>query len=521
MNWARHFTAVFILGTCTAVACGDGDDDSGFEENAAGTGADAGNGASDAGQPGSGASTSGGNGNGDSGGEGGGGATGPTPNAGNGGTPASEGGAAGMGAGGDQSPPDPECTGFGLLCEADGDCCSDACDPVSHTCSSAIDECKPAGEMCDGGTDCCTFHCVNGLCSDQACISDNQACEADVECCGGKCVDLLCQPLNPLCATAGNDCSDSGDCCSQLCADDGKCSLGASFCIQPGDACVRNPDCCSGECNIAEGALVGTCAVPPSASTFCSGVDGVICNDCGDCCSRLCAPYGDSGVKVCQPVSGCHSTGDLCRTDEDCCGGRIDEELPGYSNGQCEIEPGRAIGICRNPVNGEENPAGACSPQGNVCHFKDYACGVSSARANCCDGLGANGTCKLDPLGVPRCDGLGDDCREVGETCASSGDCCPDPVTGEYPPCVPDENGVLRCGADECVPSGDDCTIDADCCAPLMCVRAPGATSGTCGEPTSECTKYFQQCANSAECCGAEDDPPVQCLDGRCKYPPQ
>jgi hypothetical protein len=506
MNWARHFTTVFILGTLTAIACGDGDES---DLNGTTGGESSGGTAADAGQAG--------NGNGDAGttGEGGTNASAGQPNGGNG--TGTEGGAAG--AGGDLSPPDPECTGFGLLCEADGDCCSDVCDPATNTCASAIAECKNAGDACEGGTDCCTFHCVNSLCSDEACISDFEACSDDVECCGGKCVDGSCAALNPSCSTAGNDCTDSSQCCSQLCDENGKCSLGASFCIQPGDACVRNPDCCSGECNIADGDLVGTCAIPPSGSTFCSGVDGVLCNDCGDCCSRLCAPYGETGVKICQPVSGCHSTGDLCRTDEDCCGGRIDETLPGYGNGECQIEPGRAIGICRNPVNGEENPLGACSPQGNVCHFKDYECSISSARANCCGGLGAKGgVCQLDTLGVPRCNGLGEDCRDPGETCASADDCC------NELPCVPDEDGVLRCGENECQPTGDSCTIDGDCCPGGTCTRAPGEVMGTCdgppsgegGAPGQECATYGQLCEGNSDCCNE-----VPCTNGTCKYPPQ
>ncbi len=509
MIWARHFTALFMIGICTAGACGGDPDTSGFGNDAGAGGEPNGDAGDDQGP-----SRGGSQGKGGAGGNGG-----ET----SGGSPSDAGSNGEAGMGGDQSPPDPECKGFGLLCENDSECCTEVCDPETNTCASAIDECKPAGDACDGATDCCDFHCVNGQCSDMPCISDNQACSADVECCGGKCIDSSCQPLNPTCATAGNDCIDNGDCCSQLCDSDGKCSLGASFCIQPGDACVRNPDCCSGECNIPDGDLVGTCAIPPEGSTFCSGVDGVICDDCGDCCSRLCAPFGETGVRVCQPVSGCHSTGDLCRTDEDCCGGpepeNEEDRLPGWGNGECQIEPGRAIGICRNPVNGEENPAGACSPQGNVCHYKDYECNISSARANCCDGLGANGTCKLDPLGVPRCDGLGMDCREVGETCATSGDCCPDPDTGIHPPCVPDEDGVLRCGVDECVQMGNECTIDGDCCSGLSCVRPPGSTIGMCGEPV-ECTKYGQICEETAECCNNMATPPVLCIDHLCKYEP-
>jgi hypothetical protein len=207
-------------------------------------------------------------------------------------------------------------------------------------------------------------------------------------------------------------------------------------------------------------------------------VDGVLCNDCGDCCSRLCAPFGPTGVKICQPANGCHITGDLCRKDSDCCGGTNDTTLPGYGNVICEKEAGADVGLCRNPSNGS-SPGGACNPQGNICHYQNYSCDISSARADCCGGLGdKGGVCQLDPLGIPRCNGLGNTCRNSGETCASTDDCC------NNIPCVPDATGQLRCGASACQKSGGSCTINGDCCPGSECIRLPGSTSGTCGGGT-------------------------------------
>ena len=141
------------------------------------------------------------------------------------------------------------------------------------------------------------------------------------------------------------------------------------------------------------------------------------------------------------------------------------------------------------------------------------------------------GVCQLDPLGVPRCNGLGDTCRLEGETCASTDDCCDDR------PCVPDANGVLRCGGEPCQPSGDTCTIDADCCPGRLCIRAPGSTIGKCsgdpggmgGAPSGEggspgtdggtgtmtgCSQYGQICDAAGDCCNA-----VPCTDGICRFP--
>jgi hypothetical protein len=111
-----------------------------------------------------------------------------------------------------------------------------------------------------------------------------------------------------------------------------------------------------------------------------------------------------------------------------------------------------------------------------VCHFQGYACDISSARADCCGGLGdKGGVCQLDPLGIPRCNGLGDTCRKSGETCASSDDCC------NSIPCVPDAQGQLRCGSATCQKTGDTCTINGDCCPGEVCVTLPGSITGTCG----------------------------------------
>src|SRR5207248_1924701 len=142
-----------------------------------------------------------------------------------------------------------------------------------------------------------------------------------------------CTPLSGTCKTAGNPCAAGSECCSGFCpASTGKCDLGGSFCIVEGDVCARSVDCCTGVCNIATGATLGTCGPPPpSGSTFCTGVDGSRCSACTDCCSRVCAPYGTSGVFICQPAEGCHVTGDLCRRDTDCCG-YSGSGLPGDGN---------------------------------------------------------------------------------------------------------------------------------------------------------------------------------------------
>jgi hypothetical protein len=332
------------------------------------------------------------------------------------------------------------------------------------------------------------------------CTPDGSNCSADGACCGGHCSNGTCAPLSSTCKSLGNPCSADGLCCSNYCHN-GLCAQ-PSYCVQQGDTCARDLECCSGKCTIASG-TVGTCAAPPAGSSFCSGaVDGNLCSDCTGCCSRLCAPYAATGVKICQPAQGCRTDGNLCQHNSDCCGA-AGSGLPGDGNVVCEkVNPTDTVGTCRNPT--------GCNPEGNVCHYMNYACSISSARNDCCAAVGNSGVCQLDHLGVPRCYGLGTMCRQGGQTCASAADCC------NSVPCIPDSSGVLRClnppdGGVACSAAGGACTAAADCCPGLTCTIPPGSVQGTCGNPPpppdggvadgGACSQFGQTCGGSQACC--------------------
>ena len=417
------------------------------------------------------------------------------------------------------------CGLVGESCAGNSACCSNSCDPTTNICISSTTTCKAAGDTCIVPTDCCNLTCTGGTCAQSsACIADNSACGAGTSgtCCSGTCgASNTCTPLNTTCHTAGNPCMAdrdlgvAGGCCSGLCSG-GTCQLAASYCTQVGDVCYRAADCCTGTCTIAAGASAGTCATLNSPVSC--AIDGTTCGSfgCGGCCSRLCAPFASSGVSICQPASGCHVFGDLCRRDSDCCGGEpLASNLPGAQLVTCTIIPGtNGIGYCDHPK-ASGGGGKTCDPEGDVCHFLNYACSNSSDRADCCACISGKDCCQLDSLGIPRCNAInpadGGTCVASGGSCSFSGECC------AGLPCVPDATGALKCGAGivdggSCVPKGGNCTTTADCCAGVTCVVPPGALTGTCstiavppsdaGTPPPVCAEIGQSCAVDACCTG-------------------
>ena len=447
------------------------------------------------------------------------------------------------------------CTATGAACTKSTECCTANCDATSGKCIAPNTLCKLPGQSCVTGNQCCTFSCIGGTCSNKQCVADNQACGADNECCGGKCApDGLgggkCAPLNPGGpATSGNPCAVPGDCASKFC-NNGICS-NPSFCVQNNDICSTASECCGGVCTKAPGNALGICALPSSASC---DVGGTVCTLAsppavcgGKCCSKSCAPYGPTGVPVCQPESGCRVTDSICSKDADCCGAL---GAPGSTKGgpggqpadvHCTIAAGATVGRCDN--------GSSCVGAGNVCKLNGISC---SQRTTCCAGNSQQfPTCKQDALGIPRCTAESNyDCAvsgppPAGTGCASSADCC-------GTPCVPNPAGgqpaFICAPPGSCVPSGGTCSSTADCCAGLPCAIAPGTVKGICGgtvladggvsttpppgsdggvvqppadggidaaaPPPPICALYGQVCAVAGDCCSS-----VPCTNGTCHYP--
>jgi hypothetical protein len=405
---------------------------------------------------------------------------------------------------------------------------------------NGMGSCLELGASCKVNGDCCSSDCANGFCNYPRCQSDGDSCTADGQCCSQTCGSGTCTALSSTCLTIGNICSSDAGCCSGLCSA-GTCQP-SSFCVQPSDACATNGDCCTGTCTIKTGSALGTCAgTAPSGAANCGLVDGQLCGGSGadggvtyldsglptcggPCCSRSCAPWGPTGVLVCQPASGCRPVGDLCTADKDCCGAT---GLPGGSGMPvtCDLSSGGSVGICRLPM--------GCKPNGDVCKLKTMSCNSS---CDCCAGnCEKDDTCKQDNVGVPRCTGAL--CLDPGSSCASSADCC------NGAPCVPSASGSppYVCFGSACVPSCGACTNNADCCPGSACEILAGSADGICGPcgggsggsgGTGDggveggsggagdsgggggCALYGQVCTESTQCCNG-----VPCASGRCEEP--
>lgn len=390
--------------------------------------------------------------------------------------------------------------------------------------------CGTAGASCQSAADCCGLACVSGVCSSAVCLSDGVACSSGSQCCSTVCgTGGTCTALNPLCKTAGNTCTNGSECCSKVCNGSHQCAPPStiSYCAQAGDICRNDGECCTGVCSVKAGNSVGTCA---TITTACQ-IDGTVCNGCGSCCSHFCGPFGTGGPNICQPASGCHVQGDLCRKNSDCCGGDVASGLPGAGLITCEPDPvyGARIGTCGGPKasncpGGIETCKNACNPEGNVCHFKQTlvcAGNLTNVRNDCCGCISGKECCQADATGIPRCNSLAA-CVPVGGHCSFSRECC----GGQ--PCLPDPaTGQLLCGS-SCVATGGTCTTNHDCCTGMVCQVAPGAVGGLCEVPLPPpvtgpdagagdgsvgddaatvdaplCAFYGQACSLAVPCCGS------------------
>lgn len=369
--------------------------------------------------------------------------------------------------------------------------------------------CKLAGAICLGNGECCTTYCDGtGHCS--TVVPGAGTCKVTGQACSPNGTD----PINGCC---------SWNCAVALCAP-------ATTCQVEGDVCHQDIDCC-GMCCSADGANCGAAGgtgrcmslhVPGAPNCQQSGTP---CSGGSNCCSNACTDMG-SGVKICQPASGCRIASEWCTSVNQCC--NINDQVPPNKQVECSVPTGSTTGICTAPP--------ACNPPGDPC-------GVTFTE-NCCNG--GSLVCKYDSTGLKRCYGgcpndncstcpTGYDpddpacCIAAGGVCQFKDQCC------NGLPCLPDPlDGKLKCTAPTCKPPGTPCSGagDTSCCegscqsiegGGYICLTAPPPPDGgpTCKANDLACTSGGECC--STYCLAAGDggftcQPPPLCQpqDGIC-----
>jgi hypothetical protein len=202
--------------------------------------------------------------------------------------------------------------------------------------------------------------------------------------------------------------------------------------------------------------------------------------------------------------------------NQDCCNGKI--------SGGGVITPGKDVckldtsgiprcfgGISPTCTTGYTGQAGCCVAEGNECNFKDECCG----GAPCVPGQDGKLRCNVA------------DCKPVGETCQSSTECC----SGND--CRPTDTGIYACqptpaggtdagtpdagsGSDAgvCQANGTSCTNNTECCSE-RCIGDPG--NATCQAPIA-CQPQGSVCTTTSDCCsGYSCSIPTGSTTGTCQ----
>ena len=226
------------------------------------------------------------------------------------------------GPGNDGTTGDDGASGDGSTMDASGGCnvpsdCpqNQACDPISHTCSSNCGN----GALCNGG--CCNFGtCVQGG-DNGACGNGGDTCTA---CSGGTptCSSGMC---GDACGGNGAGTCDQGYCCSQghcivggadqTCGDNGDCQ----------DCTMMNQTCMNGVCmNTNPGCMMATDCPPGQACNLQNHMCGTACGfilytDCnGGCCSNFGQCQDGTADQACGASGSCTDCSLACNPGPRC-----------------------------------------------------------------------------------------------------------------------------------------------------------------------------------------------------------
>jgi len=369
-------------------------------------------------------------------------------------------------------------------CASDGDCPAGArCDLDRSICVCRTDE------ACDDG-----FFCnSSGVCQIETGCSSNADCDEGLFCDldSGRCLEGTSLALQASCGLPSH--CPAGSICVQ-----GTCQPG---CITSGD-CELGVVCVDGQCDDTP----GRCADNSFCDFGSSCVDGFCEDDTRGPYCRLCS------VRTQQNPNPCSGPRNFCLVNN--------AELGGVTN-FCGVD-------CSLP--GQTCPSGyGCSdvlirPEGDAC--------VTNAQCQCQRGniLPRDTTCQLDaPCQVLDENGQPDPDAEV---CVVAGEPeCNNGVAGGEALClvrVGQTQGECLCATDDQCPDGATC-VGGDCCrgeirSGRQCAVGEGRFEGFCtcerdrDCPADVCDPSTSACAITGLPCtiGANDCPPIPCVDGLC-----
>jgi hypothetical protein len=378
----------------------------------------------------------------------------------------------------------------------------------------SINACNCNGSVSGGGNP------PNSLTDGGTCVAAGAACESGRPCCGGTCEGSVCS-TGAFCQANGGSCTTGTDCCLNNCIN-GTCST--NLCTDVGQSCTSGSQCCTGTCT------GGTCAALPGGSCK---VLGQSCGSGAECCSTNC----QGGV--CTKAYYCQASGDICTSNDQCCGHDCSSTDGGA--GRCVALAGGGAGGCVQ--GGEPCPTGGSNCCSRICF--DPGSGVdvclpaegcrltgtwcSSDQSCCGGGTNPNGSVTCSGLDVDagitgRCD-QGQACNPAGNICGAQvlpdgginapQDCC----DGKKAVCKTDSSGIPRCfgggstncptgygdpDAGCCIAAGQECQFKDQCCGGAPCV--PGSdgvlrcTVGSCAAVGAACEPTSSTCCSGTEC---------------------
>jgi hypothetical protein len=309
-------------------------------------------------------------------------------------------------------------------CGSNSECCSNICDV---TCQSIGGACSPVGEVCtsegvDG--DCCSLHCENfGTSGDpdfrcaraSSCGARGEICVTGADCCSGVCDGGRCPTQSDIGGQrfAGEPCLKDSDCASYACASEyvggPKVCQFLGGCRPAGEICSESWQCCS-DVHLEDGAPGEFCTLQG---------EGTGCVEHG----------GVEGLSICDLQTGPKEVGEICRDTE---GNNVHQCCPPEDEDACQ-QTITGVWRCAGP-----GGIGECLPDGEPCLTADQCCsqicipvetedgtelrcgpcvpdgGACTTSADCCNYNCTDGVCQED----------NPECVPLGASCETNDDCC-------------------------------------------------------------------------------------------------